>query len=198
MPPKEKKMRKSLYVVVLAASAAFAVSACGVDLTPTKGPAADAARAEEAPAPAGPAEPAASEPAPSESASPTPAGPLVKAAEIALGTIVTTAEGLPLYRFDQDSASPSRSTCYNACAQKFRAYPWVADLKLEGIDKKYIGRVQRTDGSWQLTINKWPVYTSAADAPGEWKGHGSGGAWWLVTPEGKKVPAAKPSPGSTY
>ena len=160
-------MRKSLYAVVLAASAAFALSACGVDLTPTKGPAADAARAEEAPAP-GRTRRAGSQRARAR-ASPraaTPAGPLVKAAEIALGTIVTTAEGLPLYRFDQDSASPSKSTCYNACAQKFRAYPWAADLAVEGIDKKYIGKVQRTDGSWQLTINKWPVYTSAADAPG--------------------------------
>jgi predicted lipoprotein with Yx(FWY)xxD motif len=199
-------MRKSLYTAAVAVSAAFALSACGaVDLRPTRGPAADAAPAAQPPAAPNDesgaedgtedgTEPSA-EPSASSSA---PAAPGIKAVQIPLGTIVTNVAGLPLYRFDQDGTNPSRSTCYDACAQKFAAYPWSADLTLEGVDKKYIGKVQRKDGTWQLTINKSPMYLYSADSAGEWKGHGVSGTWWLVTPAGKKVPAAKQTTGTDY
>jgi predicted lipoprotein with Yx(FWY)xxD motif len=185
-------MRKNVYAILLGICTVFALSACNaLDLTPESKSNDSAAGAEEYPADVGNGEESTNAQNPTSGPAPTAtvaAGPLVKAVKGAAGTIVTTAKDLPLYRFDQDA--PGKTTCYNACAKKFTAYPWSEELAVEGIDKKYVGKVQRTDGTWQLTLNKWPVYTIVADAPGEAKAHGANG-WWLIAPDGKKLPAAK-------
>jgi hypothetical protein len=62
------------------------------------------------------------------------------------------------------------------------------ELTFTGVDQSMIGTVTRKDGTKQVTINKWPVYTYAKDtAPGEAKGQAMGGTWFAVTPEGKKA-----------
>jgi predicted lipoprotein with Yx(FWY)xxD motif len=166
------------------------MSACSaLDLTPetkSNDSAAEAAGDVEYPADAGTGEesPPTPEPEPSETA-----GPLVKAVQATIGTIVTTAQDLPLYRWDKDAAD--RSTCYDACATKFAAYPWSAQLTLHGVDRKYVGKVQRKDGTWQLTLNRQPVYTHVNDEPGTWKAQGQNGAWWLATPTGGKLTGKK-------
>ena len=104
-------------------------------------------------------------------------------------TLVTTAADLPLYRWDKDA--PGTSTCYDECAEKFTAYPYSDDLAFEGIARKLVGKVQRRDGTWQLTLNRQPVYTHVNDAAGTWKAQGQNGAWWLVAPDGGKLTAKK-------
>jgi predicted lipoprotein with Yx(FWY)xxD motif len=43
----------------------------------------------------------------------------------------------------------------------------------------------RRDGSSQLAIGEWPVYTASRDtAPGDINGHGASGAWFAVAPDG--------------
>lgn len=168
-------MRTRILMSVVGLASAFALTAC-VDLGP---------KPERGPAPAAPAGQA-----DAAGPSPTPAppkGPGLAIAETALGKVITTAKGVTLYRFDKDAAKPPKTTCYNACAQKWPAYPWSENLTLDGIDQSLIGKVERTDGTYQLTIAGWAAYTFTGDgAPGDVNGQGTGGTWWAFQPDGKK------------
>jgi hypothetical protein len=66
--------------------------------------------------------------------------------------------------------------------------PYVEGLTIDGVDKSLVGKVQRSDGTWQLTINGWPTYKYTGDTKvGDTKGQGVGGVWFALTPEGKKA-----------
>jgi predicted lipoprotein with Yx(FWY)xxD motif len=109
-----------------------------------------------------------------------------------LGQVVTDQNGLTLYRFDKDKAAkPSASNCNGACAEMWPpALGDSANLQLQGVDAALVGAVTRTDGTKQLTLNGWPLYTYAKDtAAGEAKGQGVGKTWFAVTPQGKKAQA---------
>ena len=180
-------MRKTLYTIALTISAMLALSACSaLDLTPESKSNEAAAPADEGAADG--AEATTADPEPTATTG-TTARPLLKAVKAAIGTIVTTGGDLPLYRWDKDA--PGTSTCYDSCAQKFTAYPYTEDLAFEGIARKLVGKVQRKDGTWQLTLNKQPVYTHVNDEAGTWKAQGQNGAWWLVAPDGGKLTAKK-------
>ena len=71
------------------------------------------------------------------------------------------------------------------------AEPWMAKLdtvvhELYHIDPEYIGirRIEREDGTYQVTYNDLPLYHYAADtAPGDVNGDGLFGLWHLASPE---------------
>jgi predicted lipoprotein with Yx(FWY)xxD motif len=110
----------------------------------------------------------------------------------ALGVIVTDANGYTLYRSDRDSAQPPTPTCYDGCSTTWPAYPWSDSLTVDGMDRALIGKVQRTDGTVQVTVNGWPAYRRTADVrPGDWTGQGVDGSWWAMSPKGAK---ASPAP----
>ena len=124
-----------------------------------------------------------------------------------LGQIVTTGAGLTVYRFDKDTASPSKSNCTGGCAS---AWPPVlvtgsATPQVSGVSSSLVGEITRSDGSKQLTLAGWPLYTYAGDSgPGATTGQGSGGIWWAVTATGAKAgsssgggAAASPSASAT-
>jgi predicted lipoprotein with Yx(FWY)xxD motif len=178
-------MRKYIVSMALAAGAALALSACGaIDLTKK-----DATPAND-PAPA-----ASTSNAETSTGGTAAAG--LRAVDSTLGRIVTDAKGWTLYRFDRDTAKPAKTNCVDACATKWPPVPYADNLKLDGVVAALIGKVQRPDGSWQVTINGWPVYRYAGDTkPGATSGQGVGGTWWAVTPEGKKAqPPASPTAG---
>lgn len=105
-----------------------------------------------------------------------------------LGTIVVNGKGFTLYRFDVDTAKPPASHCTGGCAALWPAQPASGANSVKGIDHKLIGSVTRGDGTKQLTINGWPVYTYAQDGKaGDTHGQGVGGTWWAVTPTGGKA-----------
>jgi predicted lipoprotein with Yx(FWY)xxD motif len=111
-----------------------------------------------------------------------------------IGVVLTDQEGKTLYRFDKDTAKPAVSNCYDDCAKKWP--PLLAEgkqLTFTGVDEKAIGTVTRKDGTKQVTVNGWPMYTFAKDtAPGEYNGQGQGGTWFAATPEGKKAQGTAP------
>ncbi|MBP2475837.1 putative lipoprotein with Yx(FWY)xxD motif [Crossiella equi] len=119
----------------------------------------------------------------------------------ALDPVVVDGGGFTLYRFDDDTAKPSRSTCVDACA---KTWPPVlinqtSRIFLDGIPRSAVGAVQRPDGDWQLTLKGWPLYRFNKDLkPGEAKGQGVQGTWFAITPDGKKAgqPAGQPSSAS--
>jgi predicted lipoprotein with Yx(FWY)xxD motif len=142
----------------------------------------------------GGAAPAAAPPAPTAS-EPAQAGrPALTAKEVAdLGTVVVDQTGYTLYRFDEDSAKPPTTTCVADCATKWPPFIVERDDKLivDGVEDSAIGLLERPDGSTQLTINGWAVYRFSGDtAPGAAEGQGVSGAWYAITPEGKKATPA--------
>lgn len=107
-----------------------------------------------------------------------------------LGQIVTTGAGNTVYRYDADTSNPSKSNCTGGCAT---AWPPVlaggsGAPTVSGISAGTVGEVTRADGSKQVTLDGWPLYTFAGDSgPGSVAGQGSGGNWWAVTPTGAKA-----------
>lgn len=183
-------MRKFVLTLAVAAAAALTLTGCdSIDLTKQD---------DQAAAPAAPA-------AASEKPSEKPAEKATGATEVkglkvtddaTLGKVVTDWKGWTLYRFEKDTPKPSKSACEGECLAKWPYAPYTEDMKIEGVDQKLIGKVTRSDGKLQVTINGWPAYRYAADTkPGDTKGQGVGGVWFALTPEGKKA-AAKETGGT--
>jgi predicted lipoprotein with Yx(FWY)xxD motif len=106
-----------------------------------------------------------------------------------LGQVVTNGAGMTLYLYTKDTTSPPVSNCDGACAQEWP--PLLATSStatIDGIDQSLIGTLKRADGTKQITINGWAVYTYAKDTgPGDAKGQGVGKVWYAITPRGKKA-----------
>lgn len=107
-----------------------------------------------------------------------------------LNPVVVNGAGFTLYRFDKDSANPSRSNCTADCA---KTWPPVlvrpnGRIFVDGVDRSKVGVVKRDGGNLQVTISGWPLYRFSGDkAAGETKGQGVGGTWFGVTPDGAKA-----------
>ncbi|MFC8123932.1 hypothetical protein [Streptomyces sp. NPDC057302] len=106
-----------------------------------------------------------------------------------LDPVVVNGSGFTLYRFDKDTASPSRSTCNDACATTWP--PVLVDsgskIFVDGVNASDVGVVRRDDGTRQVTVGGWPVYRFSKDLkPGDTNGQGVGGTWFGVRPDGQK------------
>ncbi|MFD9130225.1 SCO0930 family lipoprotein [Kitasatospora sp. NPDC059571] len=108
-----------------------------------------------------------------------------------LGPIMVDANGRTLYHFAKDTAWPMRSNCVGDCLKTWTPAPPVDPRKIKGVDPKLIGKMQRPDGTWQLSINCTPAYTYTGDQGyGDALGNGlANGAWTAINPQGK--PAGK-------
>ncbi|WP_051742024.1 COG4315 family predicted lipoprotein [Streptomyces xylophagus] len=118
-----------------------------------------------------------------------------------VGTVVTDSKGYVLYRFDADSAHPTKVSCYGTCAVVWPAATAKGSVTVKGIDKSLVSTVKRSDGASQLTLAGWPLYRYAKDdEPKEAYGQGVDGTWWAVTPTGAKAAtaAASSTGGSGY
>ncbi|MCD0484087.1 hypothetical protein LO771_17225 [Streptacidiphilus sp. ASG 303] len=117
-----------------------------------------------------------------------------------LDPVVVNGAGLTLYRFDKDTANPSRSNCNDACAV---TWPPVTvrpggRVFLDGVDGSRVGVVRRADGALQVTVGGWPVYRFAKDGrPGDTFGQGVGGTWFGVTPDGGRAGGGTGGTGGT-
>jgi predicted lipoprotein with Yx(FWY)xxD motif len=113
-----------------------------------------------------------------------------------IGTYVTDGAGRTLYRFDNDSARPPRSTCNNDCATAWPPLLIKSPGKIypKGINPKILGYVERADHTCQVTINGHPVYYFVTDSrPGDINGQGVNGTWFAVSPTGGRT---RPLPDS--
>jgi predicted lipoprotein with Yx(FWY)xxD motif len=115
-----------------------------------------------------------------------------------MGETVQNQDGFVLYRFDEDKVKPEAvSNCYDDCAKVWP--PAVINKgekpKVDGVDAELVGTMTRKDGTLQLTIDKWPVYTYIGDTKaGQWKGQNVGKKWFVITPEGTKNLTCLPAP----
>ncbi|GGN86312.1 hypothetical protein GCM10011579_078010 [Streptomyces albiflavescens] len=119
----------------------------------------------------------------------TASGATLTAADVkSVGTVVTDSKGYVLYRFDADSANPTKVTCYDGCAKLWPAATAQGAITTKGIDKSLVSTVKRTDGTTQLTLAGWPLYRYIKDdEPKEAYGQGVDGTWFAVTPTGAKA-----------
>jgi len=118
-----------------------------------------------------------------------------------LGTVLVDGQGMTLYLFVPDKQS-GVSTCYGSCAQGWP--PLVlptgvtAPVAGGGARSSLLGTSHRSDGTVQVTYNKWPLYTWVGDSvPGQATGQGIdnlGGLWYVLSPSGSTV-TAKPATG---
>ena len=151
---------------------------------------------------------ASASPATQTTASPTTgtgtSGGAVAAASTSLGTILVDSQGRTIYQFAIDS--PGVSRCTGSCLTYWPIVPAPksASMSIAGVSAK-IGSIKRSDGSRQLTINGWPMYTNAGDtSAGMTSGQGldaSGGLWWVMSPDGQPItsPAStSPSPSTSH
>ena len=113
-----------------------------------------------------------------------------------MGTVVSDSKGWTLYRYDKDQASPSMSMCTDDCAKTWMPVMADGSVQAMGLQAK-VGTVTRSDGMKQVTLAGWPLYRYMGDTKaGEMNGQGKSGAWYAVTPAGKKAATAGGS-GST-
>ncbi|MBM7787234.1 hypothetical protein [Tenggerimyces flavus] len=109
-----------------------------------------------------------------------------------LGKVLTDQDGRTLYLFTKDKKNAGTSVCDGDCAELWPALLAEGDVELDGVDEKLLGTAERSDGSKQVTIGGWPVYRYTKDkAPGDATGHGVGGVWFTIEPNGCKVSEKK-------
>lgn len=114
-------------------------------------------------------------------------GELIRKSTRRMGEVVTDGAGWVLYRFDKDSAVPPESNCNGDCARVWPPALTSGTPTLQGVDRGLVGTITRADGSTQVTLKGWPLYRYIGDTkPGQWKGQGVGGTWFVVAPDGKK------------
>ncbi len=101
-----------------------------------------------------------------------------------LGTILTDTKGITLYFFARDIPGNGASTCSGACAAiwpVFSVDPVMVSPPLVTAD---FSSITRSDGKKQTSYKGWPLYYYAADAqPGDMKGEGVTGNWFVAKPD---------------
>jgi predicted lipoprotein with Yx(FWY)xxD motif len=105
-----------------------------------------------------------------------------------MGEVIENEKGFVLYRFDGDSNSPSKTTCVGDCTKVFKpALTIDGKPTLKGVAADVVGTVTRPDGTKQLTVKGWPIYTYIGDKKaGTWKGQNVNGKWFVIKPDGAK------------
>ncbi|KUJ48975.1 MULTISPECIES: lipoprotein [Micromonospora] len=104
-----------------------------------------------------------------------------------MGSAVVNQDGFLLYRFDRDSNDPPATNCEDQCAEVWPPALTDGNPKLKGVSDDAVGTITRPDGTRQITLDGWPLYTYIGDKkPGQWKGQGVGGTWFVVNPDGSK------------
>jgi predicted lipoprotein with Yx(FWY)xxD motif len=106
------------------------------------------------------------------------------------GKVLVDPRGMTLYAFAKDTKG--HSVCTGQCAAYWPPVPSSdAPKGASGAVTATFGAIKRTDGSSQLTVNGYPMYTYAGDSqPGQANGQGlnlSGGLWWVVSGSGSWV-----------
>jgi len=122
----------------------------------------------------------------------TPAGGagVVRLGTTSAGRVLVDPNGKTLYVFAKDTKG--NSVCTGQCAAYWPPVPSQdAPKSTSGTMTAKFGSIKRADGSTQLTVNGYPIYTYAGDSkPGQATGQGlnlSGGLWWVVSGNGSWV-----------
>lgn len=104
-----------------------------------------------------------------------------------LGEAIVDQNGMTLYLFTKDTKKKA-SACNGDCAKTWPPVLSKGKVELQGIDSKLLGSIKRQDGTEQVTVGGWPIYTFSKDLkPGDANGMGVNGTWFVIEPNGCKV-----------
>ncbi len=115
-----------------------------------------------------------------------------------LGKIVVNGKGMTAYYFDLDKAHSGVSACSGSCAVLWPAImSTTVKPTVSGISGA-VGTISIKGGKHQVTISGRPIYTYAPDkAPGQVKGQGVAGVWYVISPKGTEIKVLKLASKST-
>ena len=127
---------------------------------------------------------------PSASKAAATSGAAVATGQTDVGTVLVDQSGKTLYAFAADAKD--HSNCSGSCATYWPPVTVAKGTPTASKDvSATLGTTTRSDGSMQLTVDGWPMYTYAGDAKaGDATGQGknlSGGLWWVVDSSGQWV-----------
>jgi predicted lipoprotein with Yx(FWY)xxD motif len=110
---------------------------------------------------------------------------VLKTAKTSAGTILTSAGGYALYYYSVDKPGSGKSACTGSCATAWPALTGTvvapAGVTLPGP----IGTITLANGTKQVTIKGYPIYTYAGDhSPGQISGNGAEGQWHVIKVSG--------------
>lgn len=162
---------RRLSAVVLSATLAMGMAACGNDDEPTTTASGGQTGGTTATTAA---------PAPTTTAA---AKVTVKTASTSLGTVLVDADGKTLYTWDRDTGPAS--TCVGNCAATWPplVLPSGVSTPVAGAGIGQLTTAPRPDDATKMQVNldgKPLYYYSADQAPGDVKGDGVGGTWHVV------------------
>jgi predicted lipoprotein with Yx(FWY)xxD motif len=124
---------------------------------------------------------------PAQAAAPQASGAL-RTADSSLGRIVVDGKGMTAYYYTPDKAGSGTSVCTGACLVAWPPITTTAATPQAAGVTGTVGTITRPEGSKQLTVNGRPVYLFAQDTkPGDVKGQGVGGIWFVLRPDGTMV-----------
>ena len=126
---------------------------------------------------------------------------VVKTGDSDLGEILTTADGMTVYGFKNDTGG--MSSCEGGCASAWPPVTVDSEQLPAGLDADVFKVITRTDGTYQVVAGDWPLYTFMGDtAAGQTNGQGTGGVWFVVKSDGQlnegDAPAAASSGDYSY
>ncbi|OFI36875.1 hypothetical protein BIU82_12315 [Arthrobacter sp. SW1] len=132
--------------------------------------------------------PTSAPPSSSAAASDAPAAAELKTANTTAGDVVVAANGMSVYYFTKDVKDSGKSACEGQCLAAWPPVTTESDAPaVDGVTGT-IGTIPTADGKKQITVNGMPVYYFAKDtAPGDVKGQGVNGVWYLVSPSGEMI-----------
>ena len=168
---------RKLATVLLGASLAMAMAACGDDDEPvTTAGGAQSGASTTTPANTGVS---------AATSTTAAARPTVTTANSALGTILVDAGGKTLYTWDRDTTETS--TCTGGCATTWPPLilPAGTNAPVPGNAVSGLTAAPRPDDPTKMQVvwNGKPLYYYSADtAPGDTKGEGVGGTWHVAKP----------------
>ncbi|HSB47118.1 MAG TPA: hypothetical protein VLD37_03825 [Candidatus Bilamarchaeum sp.] len=105
----------------------------------------------------------------------------VKPMNTSLGEILVDGNGFTLYKFTADSVN--KSACSGTCQNNWPPLLVSDTIVIPTGMKGKMGAILRADNTTQVTYNGMPLYYYSGDnAPGDMKGQGVGGKWYVVNP----------------
>ena len=101
-----------------------------------------------------------------------------------LGQILTDSQGLTLYTFKNDVAGSGKSSVSATLAKNWPPLTLASGSPVGPSGATgALALITRDDGSMQVTYKGVPLYRYIGDAaPGDTKGQGLGGVWFVATP----------------
>jgi predicted lipoprotein with Yx(FWY)xxD motif len=109
-------------------------------------------------------------------------GKLTLQADATLGNFLVDGNGKTLYFFSSDVGGQSK--CTGSCLAEWKVYYAPNIQPGDGVSASDFGTITRTDGDMQTTYKGWPLYYFIDDEkPGDTKGEGDDGIWFVAKPD---------------